>query len=36
VLGLAAVLFIGQSMYIWMLGFGVVQMIYGLMIQRKG
>ncbi len=36
VLGLAAFFFIGQSMYLWMLGFGVVQMIYGLMIQRKG
>ncbi len=36
VLGLAAFLFIGQSLYLWMLGFGVVQMIYGLMIQRKG
>jgi len=36
VLGLVAFLFIGQSLYLWMLGFGVVQMIYGLMIQRKG
>jgi len=27
---------IGQSLYLWMLGFGVVQMVYGLMIQRKG
>jgi len=36
VLGLIAFLFIGQSLYLWMLGFGVVQMIYGLMIQRKG
>ena len=35
VLGLIAFLFIGQSLYLWMLGFGVVQMIYGLMIQRK-
>ena len=36
VLGLVAFLFIEQSLYLWMLGFGVIQMIYGLMIQRKG
>ncbi len=36
VLGLTAFLFIGQSLYLWMLGFGVIQMIYGVLIQRKG
>lgn len=36
VLGLTAFLFIGQSLYLWMLGFGVIQMIYGMLIQRKG
>lgn len=36
VLGLFAFLFVDQSLYLWMLGFGVIQMIYGLMIQRKG
>ncbi len=35
VLGLTAFLFIGQSLYLWMLGFGVIQMIYGVLIQRK-
>lgn len=35
-LGLVAFLFIGQSLYLWMLGFGVIQMIYGMLIQRKG
>ncbi len=36
VLGLVAFLFIDQSLYLWILGFGVMQMIYGVMIQRKG
>jgi len=35
-LGLVAFLFIEQSLFLWMLGFGVVQMIYGMLIQRKG
>ncbi|HAR38461.1 MAG: hypothetical protein A2W86_01620 [Bacteroidetes bacterium GWD2_45_23] len=35
-LGLVAFLFIDRSLYLWMLGFGVVQMIYGMLIQRKG
>lgn len=34
-LGLLALIFIGQSLYIWMLGFGLFQMVYGLLIQRK-
>jgi len=36
VLVLVAFLFIDQSLYLWILGFGVMQMIYGVMIQRKG
>ena len=35
-LGLLALIFIGQSLYIWMLGFGLFQMVYGLLIQRQG
>lgn len=35
-LGIVALLFIEQSLYVWMVGFGVLQIIYGLMIQRKG
>lgn len=34
-LGLLALIFIGQSLYIWMLGFGLFQMVYGLLIQRQ-
>jgi len=34
-LGLLALVFISQSLYIWMLGFGLFQMVYGLLIQRK-
>lgn len=34
-LGLLALIFICQSLYIWMLGFGLFQMVYGLLIQRK-
>ena len=34
-LGLLAFLVIGQSLYIWMLGFGLLQMVYGLLIQHK-
>ena len=36
VLGIVALLFIEQSLYVWMMGFGVLQIIYGLIIQRKG
>ncbi|MDD2938773.1 MAG: hypothetical protein PHS25_10845, partial [Proteiniphilum sp.] len=35
VLGLFAFLFIEQSLFLWMLGFGVLQSIYGLLIQWK-
>ena len=34
-LGLLALVFISQSLYIWMVGFGLFQMVYGLLIQRK-
>ena len=34
-LGLLALIFIGQSLYIWMLGFGLFQMVYGLLIQPQ-
>lgn len=35
ILGLAAMQFIGQSMFFWMAGFGVLHIIYGLHVQRK-
>lgn len=34
-LGLLAFQFISYGLFFWMAGFGVVQIIYGLMIQRK-
>ena len=34
-LGLLVLVFISQSLYIWMVGFGLFQMVYGLLIQRK-
>jgi hypothetical protein len=35
VLGLIAFLFIQHALFFWALGFGVLQVLYGLMIQRK-
>jgi hypothetical protein len=34
-LGLLSFLFIAYSLIFWAIGFGVVQLIYGLVIQRK-
>ncbi len=35
IIGLLAFQFIGLSLLFWALGFGLVQIIYGLVIQRK-
>jgi hypothetical protein len=35
VLGLIAMQFIAYSLFIWALGFGVIQVIYGLIVQKK-
>ncbi|WP_026904422.1 hypothetical protein [Pedobacter glucosidilyticus] len=35
VLGLLAIQFIAHSLLLWALGFGVIQVIYGLIVQKK-